>query len=74
MKSLIIPLAIMSMPFSLVVLSGSTLAWMAQVSGPEPTSNTLIQLADWTAKGAVGALLGFAGGVGLTRRNGAPSA
>lgn len=76
MKSLIIPLAVLIMLFALVVLSGSTLAWMAQVSGPEPTpaQNTLIQLADWTAKGAVGALLGFAGGVGLSRRNGSPPA
>ena len=56
----------------LIVLAGSALAWMATVSGPQPTpaQDTLITLADWTIKAAVGALLGFAGGAGLAWRNG----
>ena len=58
---------------ALIVLAGSALVWMAAVSGarPTPAQDTLITLADWTIKAAVGALLGFAGGVGLARRNGA---
>ena len=55
---------------ALVVMSGFALGWMATVSGPQPTpaQETLIALSDWTVKAAVGALLGFAGGVGLARR------
>ena len=34
MSSFTFPLAVLTMLFSLVLLSGSTLAWMAQVSGP----------------------------------------
>jgi Cu/Ag efflux pump CusA len=59
--------------FALIVLAGSALVWLAVVSGhqPTPAQEALIALADWTVKAAVGALLGFAGGVGLARRNGA---
>ena len=58
--------------FALIILAGSALVWLAAVSGhqPTPAQNTLIALADWTVKAAVGALLGFVGGVGLARRNG----
>ena len=58
---------------ALIVMAGSALAWMATVSGTQPTpaQDTLITVADWTIKAAVGALLGFAGGAGLSRRNGA---
>ena len=58
--------------FALIVLAGSALVWLAVVSGhqPTPAQATLIALADWTVKAAVGALLGFAGGIGLARRNG----
>ena len=57
---------------ALIVLAGSALVWMAVVSGAQPTpaQDTLIAVADWTVKAAVGALLGFAGGAGLSRRNG----
>ena len=57
--------------FALIVLAGSALVWLAVVSGhqPTPAQETLIALVDWTVKAAVGALLGFAGGVGLARRN-----
>ena len=63
---------IMGMLLSLVVLGGVAMAWQAWVAGPEltPAQQQLIELADWTVKGAVGALLGFAGGVGLARSNG----
>ena len=59
--------------FAVIVLAGSALVWLAVVSDhqPTPAQQTLIDLADWTVKAAVGALLGFAGGVGLARRNGA---
>ena len=58
---------------ALIVMAGSALVWMAGVSGEQPTpaQDTLITLADWTIKAAVGALLGFAGGAGLSRWNGA---
>ena len=58
--------------FALIILAGSALVWLAAVGGhqPTPAQETLIALADWTAKAAVGALLGFVGGVGLARRNG----
>ena len=56
--------------FSLILFAGGALLWMAIISGPQPTpaQETVIQLADWTIKGAVGAMLGFAGGVGLAGR------
>ena len=58
--------------FALIILAGRALVWLAAVGGhqPIPAQETLIALADWTAKAAVGALLGFVGGVGLARRNG----
>ncbi len=72
MKGNVIPLTIIGMLFALVLLGSVGIAWQAWVSGPEltPAQRQLIELADWIVKGAVGALLGFAGGIGLTRRNG----
>ena len=73
MTDRVIILAIIGALLALIALAGSALVWMAAVSSAEPTpaQNTLITLADWTIKAAVGALLGFAGGAGLCRRNGA---
>ena len=53
-------------------MGGSVMVWQAGVASPElaPAQEQLIALADWTVKAAVGALLGFAGGIGLARRNG----
>ena len=73
MNNTVITLGVLIIFLALIVMSGSLLAWMATVSGPQPTpaQDTLITLADWTVKASVGALLGFAGGAGLARRNGA---
>ncbi len=67
-----LPVLIVAMLFALVLLGSIGMAWQAWVSGPEltPAQRQLIELADWIVKGAVGALLGFAGGIGLSRRNG----
>ncbi len=67
-----LPLAILVTMVGLVLLGSVGMAWQAWVSGPEltPAQKQLIALADWMVKGAVGALLGFAGGIGLARRNG----
>ena len=72
MTDRVIILAIIGALLALIALAGSALVWMAAVSGAEPTpaQDTLITAADWTVKAAVGALLGFAGGAGLARRNG----
>ena len=72
MNNTVITLGVLIIFLALIVMSGSALAWMAAVSGSEPTpaQDTLITLADWTVKAAVGALLGFAGGAGLARRSG----
>ena len=72
MKYYLLPLAIVISLAGLAVLGGCALVWLAAVSGPEPTpiQQQLAGLADWIVKGAVGALLGFAGGAGLARRNG----
>ena len=46
--------------------------WVAPV--PEamltPAQSRLISIADWLVKASVGAILGFAGGIGLASRNG----
>ncbi len=72
MKHDFLPLTVIITLAGLAALGGSALVWLAAVSGPEPTpmQQQLAELADWIVKGAVGALLGFAGGIGLTRRNG----
>ena len=72
MKGKVIPFTIMGMLFALALLGGSVMVWQAGVASPEPTpaQRQLVELADWVVKAAVGALLGFAGGVGLSRRNG----
>ena len=72
MKNYIIPLSVIITLAGLAVLGGSAMVWRAAVSGPEPTpmQQQLAELADWIVKGAVGALLGFAGGAGLSRLNG----
>ena len=72
MRELAFPITVMVVLLGLVVMSGSVMVWQAGVASPElaPAQVQLLALADWTVKGAVGALLGFAGGVGLARRNG----
>ena len=70
-NSVIITALVIAALFALILLGKGALMWMVLVTGSEPTpaQKTLIQLADWTVKSAVGALLGFVGGVGLTKRN-----
>ena len=72
MKHYLLPLTVIITLAGLAALGGSALVWLAAVSGPEPTpaQQQLAELADWIVKGAVGALLGFAGGAGLARLNG----
>ncbi len=72
MRNYAIPLVIVVMLFALALLGGSVMVWQAEVASPEltPAQHQLIELADWIVKGAVGALLGFAGGAGLSRLNG----
>lgn len=72
MNSTAVSFAVLGMLFALVMLSGSVLIWVASVSDAHltPAQSTLVQVADWTVKTAVGAIVGFAGGAGLARRNG----
>ena len=72
MRELAFPITVMVVLLGLVVMSGSVMVWQAGVASPElaPAQVQLLELADWTVKGAVGALLGFAGGIGLARRKG----
>ena len=76
MTNTIILASVLGLLFALVVLAGSGLAWMGLVSGDPltPAQQTFVQVADWTVKTALGAIVGFAGGAGLARRNGAPAA
>ena len=76
MTNTIILASVLGSLFALVVLAGSGLAWMALVSGDPltPAQQTFVQVADWTVKTALGAIVGFAGGAGLARRNGAATA
>ncbi len=48
------------------------LIWLAPVSADlmTPAQDNLIAIADWMVKAALGAILGFASGVGLSARNG----
>ena len=66
------PIVIVITLGGLAIMGGSVMVWQAGVASPElaPAQEQLIALADWTVKAAVGALLGFAGGIGLARRNG----
>ena len=66
------PITIVAVLLGLVILGGAVMVWPAWVGSPElaPAQMQLLALADWTVKGAVGALLGFAGGIGIARRNG----
>ncbi len=72
MNSTAISLAVLAILLALVLLGASILIWVASVSGDPltPAQDTLVQVADWTIKTAVGAIVGFAGGAGLARRNG----
>ncbi len=67
-----LPIIVLVMLFALALMSGGVLVWMSAITGPEPTpvQQQLSNVADWTIKGTVGALLGFAGGVSTARRNG----
>ena len=66
-----LPIIVLVMLFALALMSGGVLVWMSAITGPEPTPvQQLSNVADWTIKGTVGALLGFAGGVSTARRNG----
>lgn len=63
---------VMGMLAALALLSVGVMIWQAAVTGPEltPVQRQFSDLADGTFKVALGALLGFLGGFGLTRRNG----
>ncbi len=76
MNTTAITVAVLAILLALVVLAGCALAWMALISEDPltPAQDRLVQVADWTIKTAVGAIVGFAGGAGLARRNGAPAA
>ena len=65
-------LTIMAILLGLALLSGGVMAWQAWVASPEltPAQDALAKLADGTVKVVFGALLGFAGGIGLARRKG----
>ena len=75
MTNTLILVSVLGLPFALVVLAGCGLAWMALVSENPltPAQHTFVQVADWTVKTALGAIVGFVGGAGLARRNGATS-
>lgn len=64
-------LTIMAILLCLALLGMSVMAWQAWVASPEltPAQDALAKLADGTVKVAFGALLGFAAGIGLTRRS-----
>ena len=64
MREMAFPMMIVAVLVGLVVLGGTVMVWQAWVASPElaPAQVQLLGLADWTVKGAVGALLGFAGG------------
>ncbi len=72
MRSYAFPVVIVGALFALVLLGGSIMVWQAGVASPElaPAQKQVVELADWLVKGAVGALLGFAGGAGVARLNG----
>lgn len=72
MNSTAISFAVLAILLALVLLGASILIWVASVSGDHltPAQDSLVQVADWTIKTAVGAIVGFAGGAGLARRNG----
>ena len=50
--------------FSIVVLGGGVLVWLAPVSADSitPAQNNLIEIADWMVKASIGAILGLIGG------------
>ena len=58
--------------FALALLAGGVLAWVSSIQVEQLTSthSTLAHTADGTLKVALGAIVGFAGGAGLARRNG----
>ncbi len=72
MTGIAISVSVLAILFALVLMGGGILVWVASVSGEQltPAQNSLVQVADWTVKTAVGAIVGFAGGAGLARRNG----
>lgn len=72
MSSTAISISVLAILLALVLLGISVLIWVASVSGVQltPAEDTLVQVADWTIKTAVGAIVGFAGGAGLARING----
>lgn len=72
MRSYTLSLTIMASLLALALLGGGVMAWQAWIASPElaPAQDALAKLADGTVKVAFGALLGFAGGIGIARRNG----
>ena len=48
------------------------LVWLAPVADEHltPAQSNLISIADWIIKASVGAILGFAGGIGMAARTG----
>ena len=67
-----------SAPWVFVTLLGiaasgiGILVWLTPVNveSMTPAQDNLLTIADWMVKAALGAILGFAGGVGLAARNG----
>ena len=72
MSQYVLVVIVLVMLFALALMSGGVLVWMSGTTGPEltPVQRQLSNVADWTIKGTVGALLGFAGGSGVARLNG----
>ena len=71
MTSIAISISVLVILFALVLMSGGILVWVASVSDEQltPAQSTLVEVADWTVKTVVGAIVGFAGGAGLARRS-----
>ena len=53
--------------FTLIIMSGGVLVWLASVSDEllTPAQETLLNTADWMIKACAGAIVGFAGGLRL---------
>ena len=58
--------------FTIFFTGVGLLVWLAPVPEAQltPAQDSLIAISDWMVKAAIGAILGFAGGVGLAGRNG----
>ena len=61
--------------FSLIVLAGGVLVWLAPVPAEQttPAQDNLRELADTVIKGSFGAIIGFNGSLLYRQRNGGAS-